>query len=491
MHDHAMSEHDQLQLMSQAYRALWNEEEQHRINRDIQAHRQTDAVFTLPRIPRGAEVQVEQTSHAFRFGAHLFNFDQLGSDERNKKYKALYGTLFNAATVAFYWAPFEPQEGRMRFKGEAQDSAEFWNHVTDPARQPHWRRPATDPVVEFCEEKGIHIHGHTLVWGNTQWQHPRWLLARLPKDVLIQMLTDTRNGNNLMSLGAEQIQQLLPDYTQQLHEHMNRRIRAIAAHYDNRIHSWDVCNESATDFEHGNLIPGQRLCRSVYGLMPGDYAWQAFQIAQDAFPADVELHINDYNLKACYPAQVRDMQSRGCRIDTLGAQMHLFSPQACLDIADGKTLIQSPAQVRETMDRLATAGLPIHLSEITITSPTPDARGLAIQAVLARNLYRLWFSLKPMMGITWWNVVDGCGAPGEPSISGLFTQEMNPKPAYFALKQLIEEQWKTRTIVKADQDGRIAFRGFRGSYHLTWHDNQGTQQTQRVSVVDAHGTTTG
>ena len=61
----------------------------------------------------------------------------------------------------------------------------------------------------------------------------------------------------------------------------------------------------------------------------------------------------------------------------------------------------------------------LHLSEITITSPGNDTKGQQIQAVIAQNLYRLWFSCKNMMGITWWNIVDDCGAPGEPSVSGL------------------------------------------------------------------------
>ncbi len=99
--------------------------------------------------------------------------------------------------------------------------------------------------------------------------------------------------------------------------------------------------------------------------------------------------------------------ARGCRIDIMGSQMHLFNPQQCLDIADGKRSAcdQHADEVRATMATLAQAGLPIHLSEITITSPGSDERGKEIQAVIARNLYRVWFSIKPMWpsrGGTWW-----------------------------------------------------------------------------------------
>ena len=125
------------------------------------------------------------------------------------------------------------------------------------------------------------------------------------------------------------------------------------------------------------------------------------------------------------------------------------------------------------METISQAGLPIHLSEITITSPNNDAHGQAIQAIIARNLYRLWFSVKPMMGITWWNVVDDCGAPGEPSVSGLFTRDMEPKPSFFALNKLINEEWKTRLTLKAGDQGTVAFRGFKGSYRVSWQDASG------------------
>jgi endo-1,4-beta-xylanase len=159
----------------------------------------------------------------------------------------------------------------------------------------------------------------------------------------------------------------------------------------------------------------------------------------------------------------------------MGSQMHLFDPRQCLDIADGKP-IESPQQVWDKMETISKVGLPIHLSEITITSPGDDARGRAIQAVIARNLYRLWFSIKPMMGITWWNVVDDCGAPGEPSVSGLFNRNMEPKPSFYALDNLINHEWKTNLTVKVDKTGSVKFRGFKGRYRVSWKDQSGNEQ---------------
>lgn len=473
-------------VMSEGYRQLWNSEVQTRIDRDIEAHRKADALVQSLGIPAGAEVKVEQLTHDFIFGAHIFNFDQLGSDERNRKYKELFGTLFNSATIAFYWKQFELEEGKPRFKGEFRDTAEYWNAVTDPKSEPHWRRPATDPVVEFCESKGIRLHGHTLTWGNRKWQVPEWLVGKMPAPYREKYLVEGNNNslfNDIFTaFTPAQLEALLSEFVSELNHRMAQRILDIALYYKGRLHSWDIVNESATDFGRGVMIPGDGVCKSMYGLMPGDYTYRSFKIADGVFPKEVKMNINDYNLGQCYADQTRDLLDRGCKIDIMGAQMHLFNPQTCLDIADGKSEEQSPEAVWRTMERIGAVGLPLHLSEITITAPNNDERGQAIQTEIARNLYRLWFSIKPMMGITWWNVVDDCGAPGEPSVSGIFSRDMAPKPAYFALDKLINQEWKTNIAVKADKDGRVEFRGFRGKYRLSWSDVSGKEQTSSFDL---------
>lgn len=474
------------QAMSEGYWKLWNPEEQARIDRDIEANRKADGLFRIASIPEGADVRVEQTGHAFIFGAHIFNFDQLGSDECNEKYKALYGTLFNSATIAFYWRCFEPEEGKPRFAAKFEDTAAYWNKVAEPKKEPHWRRPAPDPVVAFCKSRGIRLHGHTLTWGYYCWQYPDWVLEKLPAAWRARFKEHDRCVNPTHALfeafTPAEIEEMIPGFVDELNLLNAKRIMEIARHYKDAVDSWDVVNESAIDFEQGKMIPGDGVCKSRYGLMPGDYTYRSFKIADAVFPKSVKLNINDYYLKTCYRDQVRDLLGRGCKVDIMGAQMHLFDPQSCLDIADGKSEVQSPRGVRETMARISEAGLPIHLSEITITAPPCGERGEDIQAVISRNLYRLWFSLKPMMGITWWNVVDDCGAPGEPSVSGLFRRNMEPKQSYYALNDLIHSEWKTDLSVRAGKGGEIAFRGFRGSYRLTWENSAGVEECANIEL---------
>jgi len=462
-------------VMSKAYWDLWNPEVQAKIDRDIEQNRKAGAVCHLANVQEGTEVKVEQISHDFIFGAHIFNFNQLGSHELNEKYKNLYGTLFNSATIAFYWKKFEMQPGQIRFKGDFRDSEEYWNGVKEPKKEAHWRRPASDPVVEFCESKGIRLHGHTMIWGNRTWQHPEWLFEKFCPENEKEAL-GKYSQEELYKLAPEQIASLAPVYCKEMDRLFTKRVTELINYYEGRLQSWDVVNESSSDF-HGKSITGDPVCKSTYGLMPGDYIYKAFQTADKLFPGSVKININDYANNENYANQVKDLMANGCRIDIMGSQMHLFQPQQCLDIAEGKP-IESPQQVWAKMETLSKAGLPIHLSEITITSPGSDERGYQIQAIIARNLYRLWFSIKPMMGITWWNVVDDCGAPGEPSVSGLFTRDMTPKPSFYALDQLINHDWKTKETVIAEKDGTVKFRGFKGAYRLSWKDKNGTDHVE-------------
>lgn len=481
---------DKEKIMSEAYWKIWNPKVQAKIDRDIETYRKSNAIVDLQNVEIGTDVKVEQISHDFIFGAHMFNFNQLGTPIANQKYRELYGTLFNRATIAFYWKIFEMQPNRPRFREEYWDTEAYWNRQTDPKHQPHWRRPAPDPAIEYCLSKGVLVHGHPIIWGNRKWHNPNWIIGEMmtaeEKKVMDQLVVEYANLENYMdgekytkeyeNMTVAQLEATFPELAKTLKKLFSKRIVELAKYYGDRVSSWDVVNESACDFAKGAMIPGAKLCKSNYGIMPGDYTYEAFKTAGDVFSDNVLLNINDYWSGPEYPAQIKDLMKRGARIDVAGSQMHLFNPQQCLDIAAGKE-IQTPSQIWKLMDSISETGLPIHLSEITITSPGNDEHGQKIQAVIAQNLYRLWFSVKNMMGITWWNVVDDCGAPGEPAVSGLFTRNMDPKQAYYALNNLINHEWKTNLTVKSDKNGEIKFRGFKGKYLITYTDQNGDKQT--------------
>lgn len=433
--------------MSPEYRKIWNDDVQRAIDERIETYRKADATLELQNVRPNTPVKVEQIGHQFLFGAHIFNFDQLGTPQRNAKYKEMYGTLFNSATVAFYWKTFEPTQDKLRFDVTPEDTEEFWNACAEPKKQPHWRRPPSEPVIQFLESKKIWIHGHPLIWGNRMWQHPEWLT------------TDAAKVDEMEALFKE-------------------RVRRLAERYGERVNSWDVVNESADDFPLKDKA-------SRYGLMPDDYTYKAFVWANEFLPKSAQLNINDYSVNDVYSAQIRSLLERGCRIDRVGIQMHLFNPKETLAVAEGKQVQTPDVQFKRLSAADAGSGAtkPLHLSEITITAPGDDERGRAIQAEVARNLYRYWFSWPTMSAITWWNTVDDCGAPGEPTTSGLFTRDMEPKPSFFALNKLINDEWKTRFEFTADGETvKKDFRGFKGTYRVSWTDKAGQPQSKEIVV---------
>ena len=48
--------------------------------------------------------------------------------------------------------------------------------------------------------------------------------------------------------------------------------------------------------------------------------------------------------------------------------------------------------------------------------------------------------------------------------------------------RLINDEWRTRLVAKAGADGSVAFRGFRGSYRLSWRDASGAERSATAEV---------
>ena len=485
-------------VMSEKYWEIWNDAEQAKIDADIEANRKADAVVGVAAAD-GTEVTVEQLDHEFRFGAHIFNFNQLGKTEYNDAYKASYGRggIFNQATVAFYWKDYEPVPGRLRAGGDYEDTERFWNALSfdEAMLHPFWRRPAAGPVIDFLKAKDVRIHGHILIWGLAK---PDWIYdwycpenekrafdkLGIPRrsSQLIRKDAGWAGGYNTLwrnqwneayktGVTEQELAAMAPTFAKNMRRIFRKRVNDVAGAFAGVVDSWDVVNESSHDWTvYRKSRTGLPVWKSGYGLMPGDYPLHALLDCKEAFPESTNLAINDFNICPDFLAQVKDLESEGAKIDIVGCQMHIFDTNACMRLAKGETEIAwvgTPQTIQGRLDMMAKTGKRLHVSEITITSPGADDRSRMIQAILTRNIYRKWFSHKALMGITWWNTVDGGGAKGEPLVSGLFTRDMKKKPAYLALDRLINGEWTTKTTARA-KGGFVSFRGFRGKYRVSW-----------------------
>lgn len=393
---------------------------QERIDQDTRQYRTGDCVLTLVNadgqpLP-SIRVQVKQIRSRFLFGANIFMLDGFGTDELNRTYEERFTRVFNAATVPFYWRDLEPEAGHLRFPVDST---------------PVSRRPPPDRVVSFCDTHGLNMNGHCLVWDNTRWSIPEWL-------------TDSRHCGPVLE----------------------RRIREIATRYGNRIPRWDVVNEAAGP-RHAGLTP-----------LPEGYEELAFTTAAEVYPESAHLMINDTTGAAWSPRDrhhyhtlIRHLLDKGCRIDGIGLQWHRFNAEEVRKFDEGLEL--TATEQFEALDEYRGYGRPLHVSEITLPEKPDSEEGREWQARHAEALYRLWFSHPDVHAITWWNVPDGCAAPGENVVaSGLLDADLEPKPAYDALHRLITREWRTSTSGDTGADGTFSFRGYHGTYQVQLPDGR-------------------
>ena len=77
----------------------------------IEQHRKADATILVTdadgKPASGAEVQVEQTRHAFLFGCNIFAWGRVGDEAGEAAYRQRFADVFNFATLPFYWWTYE------------------------------------------------------------------------------------------------------------------------------------------------------------------------------------------------------------------------------------------------------------------------------------------------------------------------------------------------------------------------------------------------
>jgi len=384
-----------------------------RIDEGIEKNRKSGAVLTIRDAAgnplAGADVKITQKSHEFLFGCNIFVLGQM--KEKNKAYEHAFVKLFNFATVPFYWAGTEPEQGKLRF---GEGSSYFW------------RRPPPDRAVAFGKKHGLTLKGHPLLW---HAHNPKWL----PKD---------------------------PDELKQLYR---KRFKEVADRYARDIPIWDGVNESLVCPSHYPFYSAEN--RNYPAYVP----W-AFTEEQKVFRPENLLILNDIT-SFNQPANEKNRFYRQCTrllenkvpIEGIGFQFHWFSRKSLDGYTGGNRC--DPGALLDNYEMFAKFGLPLWITEITIGSAGED--GLAIQGRVVRDIYRLWFSAPKMAGITWWNLGDGTAHGNEGRAGGGLTDEdFQPKPAYKALDQLINHDWRTNLETKSNAQGCVKFRGFHGRYQV-------------------------
>ena len=96
--------------------------------------------------------------------------------------------------------------------------------------------------------------------------------------------------------------------------------------------------------------------------------------------------------------------------------------------------------------------------------------------------YTIFFSKPEVQSITWWDAYDTLGT--FVYHGGLCSQNLEPRKAYYALKDLIKG-WTTSGMGFTDEKGLISFRGFGGTYEVLVTDPEtGLSKRQEITIEE-------
>lgn len=398
-----------------------------RIESDINRHRKgwgRITVYSGGKPLEGVEISMRQIKHDFNFGSNAFKFHDFIEAEKNAAYEMYFKRVFNLAVLPFYWDAFEPEPGR------------YLVHAMDQIIGA--RRPATEPLLEWCEANGIRSKGHAVFMDVF---NPSWL----------------------------------PDDWRRIMAHLDRRAQYLGENYGRRIDVWDIVNESSVR---------QPRAANRGNLMEPDFVHKIFRMAEKYFPESAEFVYNDGTManwinfaRGSSPMYLllKDLINRGAKVDALGMQFHMRQlqvprPETAFGNFGNLDNYFNPARALEVMDFYGRLNLPLHVSEISLPMYTdlPDGPAAEVQARLLRNFYRVWFSQKDCASIVYWNLCDNTAYGDENKMrAGLIDADFQEKPAYKMLDQLVNREWRTEMSGVTNNDGILDWNGFYGKYELS------------------------
>jgi GH35 family endo-1,4-beta-xylanase len=181
---------------------------------------------------------------------------------------------------------------------------------------------------------------------------------------------------------------------------------------------------------------------------------ESFRIAREIDPTLI-LGPNDYGDFAnwdqkhidAYYALIEELVKDGLRMDVIGLQGHFG------------TTVRSPQQVLEIVDRFASFGIPIHVTELDV-----NCADESFQADYLRDVLTVFFSHPGVARVTQWGFWQG--NHWLPT-AALWRQDWSEKAAALVYKDLVERRWRTSTTQATNAAGIAQVRGFKGDYRLS------------------------
>jgi endo-1,4-beta-xylanase len=362
----------------------------------------------------GRPVRIAQRRHAFLFGCTGFeavplaNGELVGRERQTaERIDARWAELFNAVTLPFYWAGFEPVRG-------APDTARLRT------------------AARWFRDRGARVKGHPLCWHTNT---APWLLPMPSAEVEAAQLD---------------------------------RIRREVTDFAGLIDTWDVINEVVimpVFDRYDNAITRLANTLGRVGIVAA-----TFGAARRGNPGAFLL-LNDFDLSEDYERLIEAVLEAGVTIDAIGIQSHMhqgyWGEERTERILERYARFGLPLHWTEST-LVSGALMPpeiIDLNDHRVDEWPSTSAGEARQADEVVRHYRTLYEHPAVSAITWWGLPDGgwLNAP-----SGLLHADGRAKPSFHALRGLIKgDWWLPPTDLVADEDGRVSFAGVAGEYEVT------------------------
>lgn len=278
---------------------------------------------------------------------------------------------------------------------------------------------AIDDTLQWCMDHNVKMRGHTLVWHT---QAPGWFFREGYKD----------NG---AYVSKEVMLQRMESYIRQMLEHVQTK-------YPGVIYCWDVVNE-AVDPEQGDKSTFFS-CRTTfdggdnpwYMTIGPEYVEYAFTYARKYADKDVKLFYNDFNTFQTDKRQYiyllcEDLKSKGL-IDGIGMQ--------------GYWSIDYPdiTSISGTITYFGRLDLELQITELSVGVDKETEEEFENQAKRYRQIFLNLKGLDTAGGgnaditnVTFFGLKDHY-TPGDKTNARLFDKDNQPKPAFYAVRDIFK-----------------------------------------------------
>lgn len=284
-----------------------------------------------------------------------------------------------------------------------------------------------DALLKYCGKNKIPVRGHTLVWHS---QTPDWFFKENFSDDGDWVDKDTM--------------------LKRMENYIKNVMEGLATQYpDVEFYAWDVVNEAWLDDGNPRKAGSSKSedsNSSAWVRIFGDNSFieYAFQYARKYAPKNCKLYYNDFNeympgkTTAIYNMAM-ELKEKGL-IDGIGMQSHL-------DVG-----FPTASTYRKAIDKFASTGLDIQVTELDITTSDTSEAGLEKQAQLYSDIFDIYTDYADSISaVVVWGVTDDQSWRAT-RVPLLFDENFQAKPAYYSIVDNVEPKVTTTTTTEITTD---------------------------------------